>query len=72
MGRMASRIGVGEDVDRTSRSSEGAWLNVVCPTVMSASGEADTIDLGEGVGVIEGRVVLKGSMTGLSEMVGMR
>ena len=35
-----------------------------------ASGEADTFVLGEGLDV-EGCVVLEGSMTGLSEMVGM-
>ena len=37
---------------------------------MSAGGDADAFDLGEGLGV-EGCVVLEGSMTGLSEMVGI-
>ena len=38
---------------------------------MSAGGEADAFNLGEGLDV-EGCVVLEGSMTGLGEMVGMQ
>ena len=34
---------------------------------MSAGGEADAFDLGEGVDIF----ILEGSMTGFSEMVGM-
>ena len=62
---------MGDGDDRTFRSSEGERLGVVCLTAMSAGGEADAFNVGEGL-VVVGRIVLEGSMTGLSEMVGMR
>ena len=75
MGGIGSRTG-GEGEDR--RSPEGARLSSGCPTAMSAGGEADALDLGEGLDV-EGCLVLEGSMfacitqvvTGPGEMVGM-
>ena len=60
---MVSRIGVGEDDNRNFRSSEGAQLNVLCPTAISAGGKSDAFDLGEELDV-EDRVVLEVSMTG--------
>ena len=43
----------------------------MCAMAMSQSGKTDAFDLGEGLDV-EGRVVLEGSMTGRSEIVGLR
>ena len=68
---MASRTGVGEGDDRKPRSSKGARLSAECPMAMLSGGEADALNLGEGLDS-EGCVVLEGSMTGLGEMVGMR
>ena len=60
----------GEGEDNTLGSPKGVQLSAVCPTVISAGGEADVFDSGEGLDG-EGCIV-KASMTGLSEIARMR
>ena len=78
VGIMSLRTGKGAE-DKTFRSPEGVRLSAVSPTaIMSTGGEADALDLGEGLEV-EGCVVLEGAVlpcvarvvTGLSDVVGM-
>ena len=66
-----ARRDAGEGDDRTSRLSKGERPSAECPMAMLSGGEADALNLGEGLDS-EGCVVLEGSMTGLGEMVGMR
>ena len=65
-----ARRDAGEGDARMSRLSKGAQPSAECPMAMLSGGEANAFDLGEGLDV-EDCVVLKGSMTGLGEMVGM-
>ena len=69
---MASRTGVGEGEDRAFRSSEGARLSAMCATAISAGGKTDAFDLGEEGLDVEDRVILEGSMTGVSKMAELR